>query len=112
MHYLINVITEEAEKPCAVLIRAVVPLSGIEEMEARRKRKGAYLTNGPAKICQAFGIDKSLYGWDLTCGRELWIEDYKTIPAQSITATPRIGIDYAKSKDRDALWRFLIKNER
>jgi DNA-3-methyladenine glycosylase len=111
MHYMLNLVTEKAENPCAVLIRAVVPLSGVEEMEARRKRKGADLTNGPAKLCQAFGIDKALNGWDLTCGRELWVEDFRVIPAKSIIATPRIGIDYARPKDRYALWRFLIKNE-
>jgi DNA-3-methyladenine glycosylase len=112
MHYMLNLVTEDAENPCAVLIRAVVPLAGVEEMEARRKRKGADLCNGPAKLCQAFAIDKSLNGWDLTCGKELWVEKYSTIPNKSIIATPRIGIDYAKTKDRNALWRFLIKNEK
>lgn len=111
MHYMLNLVTEDAETPCAVLIRAVVPISGIEEMEARRKRKEADLTNGPAKLCQAFGINKTLNGWDLTCGKELWVADYREIPAISIIATPRIGIDYAKPRDRNALWRFLIKNE-
>ena len=107
MHYMPNLVTEAKGRPCAVLIRAVVPLAGIEEMEARRRRKGAELTNGPAKLCQAFSIDKALNGWDLTCGKELWVEDYKKIPAESIIATPRIGIDYAKDEHRDALWRFI-----
>jgi DNA-3-methyladenine glycosylase len=111
MHYMLNLVTEDAESPCAVLIRAVVPISGVEEMETRRKRKGADLTNGPAKLCQAFGIDKVLNSWDLTSGKELWVENYREIPAKSIIATPRTGIDYAKPRDRDALWRFLISNE-
>jgi DNA-3-methyladenine glycosylase len=109
MHYMLNLVTEDAENPCAVLIRAAVPLAGVEEMETRRKRKGADLSNGPAKLCQAFAIDKSLNGWDLTCGKELWIEDYRAIPDKSIIATPRIGIDYAKNKHREALWRFVCK---
>ena len=112
MHYMLNLVTEDEEYPCAVLIRAIMPLEGIEEMEARRKRKGAELTNGPAKLCQALSIDKSLNGWDLTCGSKLWVEDYRKIPAKSIIATPRIGIDYAKTKDREALWRFLINMEK
>ena len=111
MHYILNLVTEAAENPCAVLIRAVVPLAGIEEMEDRRKRKGADLTNGPAKLCQAFSIDKALNGWDLTRGEELWVEDYKIISTKSIITTPRIGIDYSKKTDREALWRFLIKTE-
>ncbi len=109
MHYMLNLVTEEVEHPCAVLIRAVVPISGVEEMEGRRKRKGVDLTNGPAKLCQAFSINKDLNGWDLICGKELWVEDYSTIQPKSIIATPRIGIDYARPKDRNTLWRFLIK---
>ena len=109
MHYMLNLVTEKEGNPCAVLIRAVLPLAGIEEMEARRGKKGKLLTNGPAKLCQAFGIDKSLNNRDLTCHKELWVEDYKIIPEQMITATPRIGIDYAKDEHREALWRFLVK---
>jgi DNA-3-methyladenine glycosylase len=109
MHYMLNLVTEEEENPCAVLIRAILPLTGVEEMEARRKRKGADLTNGPAKLCQALSIDKSLNGWDVTLGSELWVEKYKKIPDSAIVATPRIGIDYAHKQDRNALWRFLLK---
>jgi len=111
MHYMLNLVTEEEGNPCAVLIRAVQPLAGIAQMESRRKKKGTQLTNGPAKLCQAFAIDKSLNGWDLTCGKELWLEDYKTFPPLMITATPRIGIDYARQEHRDALWRFILKKE-
>ena len=107
MHYMLNLVTEAAGRPCAVLVRAIMPLAGIEEMEARRRRKGAELTNGPAKLCQAFSIDKALNGWDLTCGKELWVVDYKKIPAESIIATPRIGIDYASKEHKEAQWRFL-----
>jgi DNA-3-methyladenine glycosylase len=110
LHYLINIVTGAQGAPQAVLLRALAPLAGIREMEIRRKRQGAQLTNGPAKLCQALGIDKLFNGWDLTCGKKLWIEDYKTVPAKSILATPRIGIDYAKKEDRDALWRFLAKS--
>ncbi|MGV8057228.1 MAG: DNA-3-methyladenine glycosylase [Smithellaceae bacterium] len=110
MHYMLNFVTEKEGNPCAVLIRAVLPLAGIEEMEARRGKKGRELTNGPAKLCQAFGIDKSLNSWDLTCDKELWVEDYKTIPAKMVAATPRVGIDYAKEEHREALWRFLFKS--
>lgn len=112
MHYMLNLVTEDENCPCAVLIRAILPLEGIEEMEARRKRKGVELTNGPAKLCQALSIDKSLNGWDVTCGTGLWVEDYRKFPAKAIIATPRIGIDYAHTKDRNALWRFLVKIEK
>ena len=109
MHYLVNFITEKAGIPCAVLIRAIEPLEGIEHMEARRKRKGKDLANGPAKLCEALSIDKSLYGWDLTLGEKLWVENYKKIPDSEFIATPRIGIDYAHQKHREALWRFVVR---
>jgi DNA-3-methyladenine glycosylase len=109
MHYMLNLVTEEEENPCAVLIRAIVPLDGIEAMETRRKKKGTLLTNGPAKLCQALSIDKSLNDWDLTLGRELWVEDYKKISNSKIITTPRIGIDYAQKEHREALWRFLAE---
>jgi DNA-3-methyladenine glycosylase len=109
MHYMLNLVTEEEGIPCAVLMRAILPLTGEKEMEFRRKITGAQLTNGPAKLCQALGIDKSLNGWDVTLGSKLWLEDYKSIPAKSILATPRIGINYAKEEHRKALWRFLAK---
>ena len=112
MHYLLNMVTEAEGKPCAVLIRAILPVDGVEEMEARRRRReDPELTNGPAKLCQAMGIDKSLNGWDLTTGNEIWVEDYKKISTKLITATPRIGIGYAKEEHRNALWRFVYKYE-
>ena len=109
MHYMLNLVTEKEGNPCAVLIRAIVPLDGIKEMEARRKLKGARLADGPAKLCQALAIDKSLNGWDVTRGAKLWVEDFKKISAKSILASPRIGINYAKEEHRNALWRFYIK---
>jgi len=109
MHYLLNLVTEEEGNPCAVLIRAVLPLEGVGRMEERRKRRGDALTNGPAKLCQAFGIDKSLNGWDLTLGQELWVEEYKVIFPAMVAATERIGIAYAAEEHRQAPWRFLLK---
>lgn len=108
MHYMLNLVTEDEGNPCAVLIRAIDPLSGIAKMQAIRKRQEKELTNGPAKLCQALSIDKSFNGWDLTKGKRLWVEDYQTVKPQAILSTPRIGIDYAHKKDREALWRFRM----
>ena len=109
MHYLINLVTEEEGNPCAVLLRSIEPISGLKEMQARRKRHGKELTNGPAKLCQALGIDKSFNGWDVTRGDRLWVENHQNERPFMVLSTPRIGIDYASRKDREALWRFLLK---
>lgn len=109
MHYMLNVVTEAEDNPCAVLIRAIMPLDGCDVMEMRRKRTGKNLTDGPAKVCQAMGIDKSLNSWDLTCGEKLWLEEYQKISSDRIHRTPRIGINYAAQKDKDALRRFRVE---
>jgi DNA-3-methyladenine glycosylase len=108
MHHLLNVVTEAEENPCAILIRAIVPFDGIEYMQRYRKRGGKNLTDGPAKLCQALVIDKSLNGWDLTAGKKLWLEDRPPVPGRFIKKGPRIGIDYAKPADRRAARRFWI----
>jgi len=111
MHYMFNVVTEEKGSPGAVLVRAVEPLNGLHQMQARRKKTGRDLTNGPAKLCQAMAIDKFLNGWDLTRGKTLWLEEYEAIPDTRVFRGPRIGIDYAEPRDRQANLRFLVDKD-
>ena len=111
MHHLLNVVTEAQDTPRAVLFRAIMPLRGQSQMEALRGKRGRELTNGPAKLCQAMAIDLSLNAWDLTRGKKLWLENHYTIPENSICIGPRIGIDYAASKDRDAPRRFWVRKD-
>jgi DNA-3-methyladenine glycosylase len=112
MHYMLNVVTEREDFPAAVLIRAVAPVEGIEMMQANRRSghraNAPNLTNGPARLCQALGIDKSLNNWDVTLGQKLWLEPGEPVPETEIAAGPRIGIDYAQPKDRTAPWRFWV----
>jgi DNA-3-methyladenine glycosylase len=107
MHFLLNLVTEEEGHPCAVLIRALEPLAGIDEMRTLRRRPKA-LTDGPAKLCQALAIDKTFNGWDVTKGEKLWVEKKRNVPASRVITTPRIGIDYAAPQHRNAPWRFLM----
>jgi DNA-3-methyladenine glycosylase len=111
MHYLLNIVTEEEENPCAILLRALVPLDGLEHMQRYRGRAGKDLTDGPAKLCQALVVDKTLNGWDLTAGRKLWLETQPSIPERLIKKGPRIGIDYAKAADRRAARRFWVEEK-
>ncbi len=67
MHYMLNTVTEREKFPAAVLIRGIEPLAGIESMRKRRGfRPERELTNGPARLCSALGIDLRLNRSDLT----------------------------------------------
>ena len=109
MYYQFNVVTNAAETPHAVLIRAVEPGEGIELMRARRRgQPDRNLTNGPGKLCIAMGIDRNLDGADLL-GEQVWLEAGQPIRRSQIVSGPRIGIDYAEEWV-DKPWRFWIKD--
>lgn len=117
MHFCCNVVTEEEGKGRAVLIRAVEPLEGVELMMMNRWAKGKVgekvnLTNGPAKLCKAFGIRREQNGTDL-CGDGIWISKdsnrQSAIPhPQSIRSSTRVGISNGAEKK----WRFFLKGIR
>jgi DNA-3-methyladenine glycosylase len=122
LHHCLNVVTGADGDPQAVLIRALEPLEGLEEMALHRfkkpldqlsKSQRKNLANGPGKLCHALAINRSLNGEDLR-GKHLFIEEPDVpIGGQSydsfqIHETTRIGIDYAEEA-RDYLWRFYIK---
>jgi len=109
LHFMLNMVTEQEGNPCAVLIRAIKPMTGLAQMEALRGKKGKDLSDGPAKLCQAMAIDKSLNGWDVTKGKLMWLEFHRSVRAASIKSGSRIGIDYARSQDREAPRRFWIR---
>lgn len=105
MHYCCNVVVGHEGEGAAVLIRAVEPLGGQIVLQQRRNGKtGAELTNGPAKLCQALGIDRKMNGHDLRqAPLRLIIEPQ--VADEDIITTPRIGIKQAV----DVPWRFYIK---
>src|SRR4029450_3210696 len=74
MYYQFNVVTNAADTPHAVLIRALEPVEGIELMRKLRHGQPDHnLTNGPGKLCIAMGIDRSLDKADLL-GDKVWLE--------------------------------------
>ena len=110
MHYMFNIVTEAQGHPSAVLIRAIEPLNQLELLKVNRKVGNIkLLTNGPAKLCQAYDINKQLNQWDLCIGKKLWLETSDKEAPRHIETSPRIGIDYAEEKDRHAHWRFTLK---
>lgn len=113
IHWMLNAVTDATDFPAAVLVRAVEPVAGQEAMARHRPvHRPRDLTNGPAKLTQAFAITGAFYGHDLTAGRDLWFAPGEPVPDSHIVRTPRIGIDFARPEHRDAPWRFTIKENR
>ena len=128
MHHCCNVVCGPEGFGSGCLVRAVEPLEGVEVMrelreagragkvhtghagkeQAERARKHPLklrdLTNGPGKVCAALGIDKGLYGHDLTV-EPLVLEFAPLLPGETIGNSPRVGI----SKNIDAPKRFFIE---
>lgn len=96
MHFCFNVVTRSTSEPEAVLVRGAFPLGGIGVMKQRRRkaRSIADLANGPAKLCQAFSLDRRHNGLNLLKS-ELVITPYKEFADSEVIATPRVGVDYA-----------------
>lgn len=106
MHYCANIVTGQAGRGSGVLIRAVEPIEGLELMRHRRGGLNDHqLTNGPAKLCQALGIDMQLSQHDLH-QPPLQLLVQPPLQLTDIAQTTRIGI----SKAQDVPWRFYIKD--
>ena len=133
MYDCLNVVTEPDGAPAAVLVRAVEPLEGIDAMRvdrivhatarrrsvtgeralaaAERIERLPYerLASGPGLVAAAFGLDTGWTGVDL-CDPASPLR-LETAPADEplpeVTATPRIGIDYAGPPWVDRPWRFV-----
>lgn len=112
VHHCCNVVTGKKGQGTAVLIRAVEPVTGIEKMienrfgrKLKNEKEMFNLTSGPAKVCQAFDIDRKLSGTDLT-ENKLFILNGEKISSDDIGISKRIGI----TKSVDLPWRFFIKN--
>lgn len=107
MHWCLNVTTERPGTAGAVLIRALEPTEGVSVMLRRRGRMPAEeLTNGPAKLTRAMGIDGSMNGEDLTTSLRLFVEGGKA--AREIGVSSRIGIKSGAERE----WRFFVRGNR
>ena len=91
MYWMLNVVTGSENNPQAVLIR------GLEGY------------NGPGRLTNKLGIDKSFHGENILHSNRLWIENNHQ-PADFYT-TARIGIDYAGELWINKPWRFVLKDK-
>ncbi|MDK2980459.1 MAG: DNA-3-methyladenine glycosylase [Chloroflexota bacterium] len=109
MHWMLNCVCGPAGYPAAVLLRAILPLEGLERIAARRAGIAEKLwCDGPAKLTKALSIDKNQNGADLCAQKDgLFIEKAPQIPEYLVQRTPRIGIDYAGEPWVSQPWRFI-----
>jgi DNA-3-methyladenine glycosylase len=109
MHWCANAVCGEAGEGTAVLLRAGAPLEGIDRMrEVRPGRREVDLANGPAKLCQAFGLDRTFDGADLVTGdRGITIVDDGVRPPRRPGNSTRIGL----SAGQDHPWRWWLPGD-
>lgn len=104
IHSLLNAVAEPAGEAAAVLIRALEPSAGLEEMRARRgPRPDTDLCSGPGKLAEALGIGLESNGCDLGA------DPFLLAPREAgwggeIVAGPRVGITKAVERP----WRFCL----
>ncbi len=99
MYWCANAVTRERGLASAVLLRAVEPLDGIETMRRRRKsaRTDHDLTNGPGKLCDAFGISGPAHHGASFLRGPLRILEGDPVPDSDVGITARIGINPANA---------------
>jgi len=110
MHWCCNAVCGDEGEGVAILIRALAPIGGVEEMWTRRPkaRRERDLCSGPAKLTQALGIDGTHDGADLVTGdRGVLVCDDGTPPPTSPVNTTRIGLT-AGAEHR---WRWYVPDD-
>ena len=109
MHWCFNAVTERDGYPAAVLIRSLEPVSGLVSMTRRRGTEDErVLCSGPARLCQALGIDRESNACSLTDG-PVRILRGANVRSESIGSGPRIGVRRAadwplRFFERDSKW--------
>ena len=107
MHWCANVVCDDDGVAGAVLLRGLTPVGGVEEMRPLRPRarSDSELCSGPAKLCQAFGLDRSFDGADLVAGDHgVTVAGDGTPPPTEPGRSGRIGLRVAG----ELPWRFYV----
>jgi DNA-3-methyladenine glycosylase len=131
MHFCVNVVCLGNGSASAVLLRAGRIIEGEELARARRTRGTTKipfrdLARGPARLCQALDIDRSLDGADVCVPdsplRMRWPEAGTTArsaavlargddppkpPREKVVSGPRVGISAAA----EVPWRFWVEGD-
>jgi DNA-3-methyladenine glycosylase len=100
IHWCLNIVCGEEGVASAVLIRALAPIRGLDEMRARRGVDAErLLAAGPGRLCQALGITREHDG--LRIDRKPFALRARR-EAPEIVTGPRIGI----TKAAELPWRY------
>ena len=115
VHWCANAVCEREGVAHAVLLRAIAPVFGLEEMRAARSRGQKHpvadrdLGRGPGRLCQALGLTREHDRADLVTGdRGVWIMDDGHRPP----AIPDVGIRVGLSAGADRPWRYSVPGDR
>jgi len=111
MHWCANIVCAREGECEAVLLRAGEPFFGIDLMRKFRKgiTKDRLLASGPARLCQAMGIDKRHNGLSLLRGGDFWCaedDDTDEYRKAEIAQTVRVGL--AEGRGHEIPWRFVV----
>lgn len=107
MHWCANTVCGEVGQGWGVLLRAMEPIAGLDEMrEARRHpRRDRELGSGPGRLAQAMGITGESNGIDLvTAAGGITVLEDGTPPPSAPVSGPRIGI----SRAMEHPWRWHV----
>lgn len=109
MHWCANAVCGEDGEGVAVLVRALRPLAGLDQMWPRRPAAHTErdLCSGPARLCQALGLDGSHDGDDLVCVDGVSIVDDGIGPPEEVVCTTRVGISVATEEP----WRWYVAGD-
>jgi DNA-3-methyladenine glycosylase len=106
IHWCLNLVCEYEGTAVAVLLRALEPTYGLEEMRARRRvHEERLLCSGPGRLCQALGVTGRHDGFRLDR------PPFSVLPAVDaveVVRGPRVGISQAV----DLPWRSAVAGSR
>ncbi|MCU1493718.1 MAG: 3-methyladenine glycosylase [Acidimicrobiaceae bacterium] len=114
MHHCANVVCGPDGTATAVLLRALTPLTGFDEMRSRRPRlrRDVDLCAGPGRLCAALAIDLGKDGADLVLGGGgLQLCSDGVLPPEAPLVGPRIGLSERVGPAAGWPWRFAVPGE-
>jgi DNA-3-methyladenine glycosylase len=109
IHWCLNFVCREAGHGAGVLIRALEPMEGIEQMQLRRGLDDVrLLCAGPGRLGQALAVTREHNGAALDAPPFALLASRQAVPDAAIACGPRIGISRATERP----WRFGLKDSK